>query len=77
MDYSELEEGQKVVFRHKIGGAGDAAKNEKVGYIEKIDVEERDFPVKIKIGAEAETVNGKDAARTYVEPAEINNIISE
>jgi hypothetical protein len=77
MDFEQLDEGQKIVFQHKIGGAGDAAKNEKVGYIEEIDVQERDFPVKIKIGAEAVTVNGKDAARTYVEPSEINNVISE
>jgi len=77
MDYSELEEGQKVVFRHKIGGAGDAAKNEKVGYIESLDRPDRDFPVKVKIGAEANTVNGEDAPRTYLEPAEVNNIINK
>jgi hypothetical protein len=73
-DYSDLKEGQKVVFRHKIGGAGHLAKTEKVGYIEDLDDPERDFPVKIRIGAE-EVLDEDDPVKTYVEPSEINNII--
>jgi hypothetical protein len=77
MDFEQLEEGQKIVFRHKIGGAGEASKNEKVGYIENLDDPERDYPVKVKIGPEAETVNGDDPARTYIEAWEVTNIINE
>ena len=72
-DYSDLKEGQKVVFCHKIGGAGNLSKTEKVAFIEGLDNPERDFPVKVRIGAEE--VAGDEAVKTYLEPSEINNII--
>lgn len=73
MDYSELKEGQKIVFRHKIGGAGDISQTEKVGYIEGLDSSDRDFPVKVRLDKD-ETPEGNRVI-TYLEPEEINNIV--
>lgn len=72
-NHSDLEEGQKVVFRHKIGDAGNLAKTEKVGRIAHVDSPERDYPVKVVLGVEE--TPGDERVTTYLEPEEINNII--
>ena len=74
-EYDELAEGQKIVFRHKIGGAGNLAKTEKVGRIESLRDPSRKFPVKVRIGAQ-EVLDEDDPIKTYLEPEEINNIIN-
>jgi len=65
-DYEQLAEGQKVVFRHKIGDAGNLAKTEKVGHIEKLDDPDRDFPVKVRIGVSSNAGSARQEATQSV-----------
>lgn len=71
---SDLEAGQKIVFKHDRGEAGTIATSEKVGHVEAVDEQDYPMPVKVRLD-HSEVPDSAGRVVTYLEPSEIRKII--